>query len=282
MSTRQHYSDLRAAGKLHGTIKAAVEKRQERDKLQEEADESYILELIPLGPDHRRQAEKAARAKYPRRRNWDHAAETIHKSYVATINHGRYSSRCRYTRNSYRPQFRSCGCVTAGQALLLIGEMKYRFLAPRGWKYGRDANGLYLVRHNESRKVFRYHPNSDEWVRGIAAIRAAAINHESNQRKLISESRQKQRQQRSMQKAMKKFGVEVYVCFRDSYKSGNCAAGTATWARKNKINTRSHIPVKVIKRLAGDDRQVLRVVDYANARTLRECERGYSELSDHR
>jgi hypothetical protein len=54
--------------------------------------------------------------------------------------------------------------------------------APRGWVFGRDDLGIYVVRVRKKGAVYRYHLTSDDIRGGVAAIRAAGIHHEMEQR----------------------------------------------------------------------------------------------------
>ena len=282
--TRDHYSALRKRRILDGTIKAALAKRAERDARKYRPPtrreiERDRLALIPLGPQHAALAARTAREQYPRRRNWDSPEASYHQIGVTTTHHGRYSHRCRFERLSYVPVMRSCGMVTAGRALLLIGNDTIRIRAPRGWRFGRDENGLYLTRLRETREAFRYHPTSDEWASGLAAIRAAAIEHEQTQRRVASDARDQRRRDR--EDAALLATLPVYVCLRDSRTAGNCAAGTVAWARRHDLDPTLHVPADIVRRLADRNPQAMRAVESAERRTLTEIRRGYSLLSDH-
>ena len=292
---RQIYSALRQQGLLTGTIKAALAKREQREQRQQREPDCGRLALIPLGPRHAAAVAEAAGAQFPRRKNWDYPESSLSRHPggigIQTINHGQYSSQCYYDRISYAPIMRSCGSVTAGRALILVGEDTIRLRSPRGWRFGRDVHGLYLVRLRETREAFRYHPTSDEWVSGLAAIRAAAIAHEQTQRRVARDHRATLRRERddavaarrqARQDAALLATVPVYVCLRDSRRAGNCAAGTAAWARRHGLDARQHVPAALIRKLAKRNRQALRVVEFAERRTLDELHRGYSLISDHR
>jgi hypothetical protein len=282
--TRDHYSALRKRRILDGTIKAALAKRAERDARKYRPPtrseiERDRLALIPLGPQHAAQAARKAREQFPRRQNWDAPEAGYHQIGVTTNHHGRYSHRCRFERLSYSPVLRSCGMVTAGRALLLIGNDLIRLRAPRGWRFGRDDNGLYLVRIRETREAFRYHPTSDEWASGVAAIRSAAIEHEQTQRRVAREARDQQRRDR--EDAALLATLPVYVCLRDSRRAGNCVAGTLAWARRHELDPRQHVPADIVRRLADRNPQAMRAVESAERRTLAEIRRGYSLIADH-
>ena len=282
--TRAHYSALRKRRILDATIKAALAKRAERDARKYRPPtrreiERDRLALIPLGPQHAALAARTAREQHPRRRNWDAPEAGYHQIGIKTTHHGRYSHRCRFERVSYTPVLRACGTVTAGRALLLIGNDTIRIRAPRGWRFGRDDNGLYLVRLRETREAFRYHPTSDEWARGLAAIRSAAIAHEQTQRRVAREASDQRRQDR--EDAAMLATLPVYVCLRDSRRAGNCVAGTLAWARRHELDPRQHVPAEIVRRLADRNPQAMRAVESAERRTLTEIRRGYSLIADH-
>ena len=56
--------------------------------------------------------------------------------------------------------------------------------APRGWAFGRDDLGIYVVRVRKRGAVYPYHLTSDDVRGGVAAIRAAGIRHETSVRQL--------------------------------------------------------------------------------------------------
>jgi len=191
-----NYSELRQAGLLSGTIKDATAKRRHRDKLAlaTAPDGGYVA--IPLGTADSARVNSLARAERPRIQRWIGARglrprpspsllyrlKSGRSWGISEINCGRYSSRCTYPMIDYEPWVKSYGYTTATHLIATIWNTRYRYRAPRGWVFGRDDLGIYVVRVRKRGAVYRYHLTSDDVRGGVAAIRAAGIRHEDEQR----------------------------------------------------------------------------------------------------
>ena len=181
------YSRLRKAGLFSGTIKDATAKRRHRDKLAlaTAPDGGYVA--IPLGTADSARINSLARAERPRVQRWIGARglrpRTSPTSWgITEINCGRYSSRCTFRVTDYEPWVASYGYTTATRLIATIWDTRYRYRAPRGWVFGRDDLGIYVVRVRERGAVYPYHLTSDDVRGGVAAIRAAGIRHDTEQR----------------------------------------------------------------------------------------------------
>jgi len=279
------YQNLRNEGKLHGTIKRAVALAATRPDASAEPDKRAPIVVLPLGPVDAFFVDKLARAEHPRLKNWEGAEATAHVENrasgwtVVDQDHGAYSCRCKWHRISHTPAATSY-CHAFGTRLIArIFTSVYRLRAPRGWRYGRDELGVYVVRNDETREAFRYHLLSDDVRGGIKAIRTAALAHEIRQREVAKD----RRLAREATKAEKSIlgHVGVWISERDSQGVGNCRAGTATFARQHGLDINQHYPARTLERLVKKHFSVLSVIRYAETRTLRELRVGVCDLDDH-
>lgn len=267
------YQALRAQGKLHDTIEEWLEKRRQRDALAEPPRLQPRLATIELPVAMEREVMAEARTRHPRRQNWDRPeADTESKTVVIrTIDHGQYSRRCTWRHYSYQPVIRCCGTCSPGWLLWFHGAEHTWIRAPKGWQFGRDDLGLYIVRRGEKRIPYRYHFGGDD-LRNRATLRRAAIEHIDRQRSIERSTRRDARLRRRAE------AVGVYVTIRDSVAAGNCPAGTRRWAEDHKLNPHRAYPVEVIRQLGtsnGHASQVNRAIEAAIARTIQDLERGY-------
>jgi len=287
MSKRDKYSELRAKGRLYGTLKRARElARRRASACFQRTPPPLTVEartvVIPLSGALSAELVQWSHDLHPLRSNWEHpAASTSRGRRVCEIDNGRYSSRCTYTLWTYRPETRCCGRA-CGRWLLWFCEDQRRWLrAPRGWVFGQDRLGLYVVRRSEKRIRYRFHFDSAS-LRSIRTLHNAALDHEHNQRAADREQRERKRRQREREAEIQRaMGVGVYVGLRDSVRAGNCPAGSRTWAKNHGLDARQYYPIAVIRRLAnvnGNRHQVERACEAAIDRTVRDMERGFCEL----
>jgi hypothetical protein len=278
------YQNLRNEGKLHGTIKRAVALAATRLDASGEPGKRAATCVLPLGSEDRRTVRELARAAHPRKQNWDSEEETIDtfpRSGWAVLeeDHGSYSRRCKWHRISYTPAATSY-CHAFGTRLIArIFTTRYKLRAPRGWKYGRDELGVYVVRNDETREAFRYHLLSDDVRGGVRAIRAAGIAHEIRQREVVKDQRLVRAASRAEEKILNRAGV--WISERDSLGVGNCRAGTAVFAKKYGLNIDRHYQAPVLERLMKKHVSVAAVIRHAEIRTLRELRVGVCDLNDH-
>jgi hypothetical protein len=276
------YSKLRRENRLGGTIVAAKAKRDHRDNLARHPARRTGYRLIPIGDYDLRIVTRLAKAARPRVRRWV-GARARNKSVGATFDGrgwgvheddaGRYSARCRYRKIDYGPWVSSYGYVTATHLVARIWDSRYRYRAPRGWVFGRDDLGIYIVRLREKRESYRYHLSSDDVRGGLSAIRAAGIRHEIAQRAATKRARLLLRADKVGAAELARYGVWISVA--DSRKAGNCASGTIAWALQNGLDPGRRYPSAVIARLAATHPSVSRVLAQARHRTREELAQGF-------
>tara|TARA_A100001037_G_scaffold281475_1_gene285183 strand:+ start:8 stop:898 length:891 start_codon:yes stop_codon:yes gene_type:complete len=289
-----NFSTLRDKGLLKGTIKEAKRKRADRAAAQYITNKRAEYRVIELGPDDTREVDLLAYADRPRVQRWASAKAAGKQSYcrlggpqsrewlgqsswgIDEIDAGRYSRRCRYRKVDYHPFVRSYGYATETRLVATIWDKRYRYRAPRGWVYGMDTLGIYIRRKNETRATFRYHLTSDDVRGGLAAMRAAGIQHE-RQRREATRSLRAQKRAIKAREAFRKMlpAVGVWVSFEDSQKVGNCASGTISWGRSHGLDHRKRYPYKVIERLSKTHYSIDKILAAAEDRTIDDLERGY-------
>jgi len=278
-----------------GTIKDAVKKRRERLNRRHVA-EPLPLEtrvkrariIVPLGMDHREEAGRDARRLYPQRKNWDSCAavaEWWQNTHVRDISHGRYSSRCTYTRYTYEPQVGSFAFLTSYGMCYVYRGKKYRFRNPHGYRWGRDENGLRLYRVKKPSDD--YHPQSTDLIGPDgtpAPLRSlTAIVRENTKVRNETAARARAETKRAKDAAQKAEREGCRVCVADSLRAGNCYAGTSSWARRHGLDTSKHYePSKVLELANGDAHRVSLVVNVALRRHREEMQRGFCLVSEHR
>jgi len=287
---RKHYSTLRASNKLSGTISAAMQKRERREASQAYTDplerplRERLRNLLIVEPpqEEKDQARSRAMKEFPRRRNWEGIDPTTGDGGVESVNNGRYSRSCTYIHWTYRILVRSCVAMTSGQLTYFTDRSPRRIKAPKGWQFGADALGAYVVRRNETRGHYRYHFVGDD-LYSVSVLHRAALDHEKKQKQ---EKRQKQerRKREKIRERYRQQAIElgVYVSLHDSLRAGNCAAGSKRWATAHGLDVRKKYPAEVVRRIGracGQVLQVERAIEAATDRARLELERGYCDLS---
>lgn len=287
MAKADKYSRLRDAGKLTGTLKDCRAKRKERDERQSKPEKKNPLTVIEFGSTTQRWLSSTVmdRPEHVRKQNWDTPQPcrdlNAKKPFCHTRNHGKYSASCKYDRFTYCPMVRSCGRVTPKRLLWFFADQSGFVMAKRGWKFGKDQHGLYVVRISEKRTNFRYHFSRDDIATG-GIFREAKL-HEAGQ-KVVAEKlalQEKISAQRIVLEAKAK-EIGVYVTFQDSRRSGNCGAGTATFCREHGLDVRSCYPLEVVQRFAtnGHSFQVQRAIRAAVDRSVEDITRGFCLIGE--
>ena len=76
--------------------------------------------------------------------------------------------------------------------------------------------------------------------------------------------------------------ADIYVCAADSYRVGNCKAGTSSFANRHNLDLTRHYRAGEIAEIAnGDGRFVRAAIVAAVRRDRREKDQGYCDLSEH-
>lgn len=277
---RYFFSKLRSAGKLTGTIKSAMAKWRERQEKKLAVTPKMTLRMryerarcpIPLAGQRSRDVENRLCGLYPRRQNWEPAQPSAHGSFVSENDNGRYSSRCGYSRISYTPAIESYSLVFGKRMIYTFDGQKHTIVAPRGYRWERDANGVALVG-----AAGDYHPTSDDLLQPHAARHCVA-----QMKKLAAvrrAARDKLRQSLAMVRRAESEGARV--CLQDSRRAGNCMAGSLTWAANHGIAPHQHVRPSALAEEAEKNTRVAIVVAAAVRRHRLEMERGYSVLAEH-
>ena len=297
--SRAHYAGLRSQGLLSGTIKRAVEVRAARVSRRSGYEfERTGFVAIPPGVDDERTVRARAHSSRPRVQRW-RSPESETRPFLQDENgagrlgwalgawrvveedvgpyKGQYSQ---YRMTDYTPTVSSYGRATATRLYASIWGVPYKYRAPRGWRYGTDALGIYLVRTRERRERFRYHLTSDDVRGGLASMRGAAMEHEERRRLFDQSDRNMKRMKASMRRERRRIalalrGVQIWVGMKDSRAAGNCRAGTVVWATQHGFDHGRYYPARVIERLQRSHPSVGAVIEAARARTLQDIERGY-------
>jgi hypothetical protein len=299
---RERYSALKKTGQLAGTIKDATAKREKRDAIEgpglrfphplptlARTRHNGQLHVIPLGLDDSARVGTWARRKRPRLTNWDGATASSTWSmteqfqgamWIDEVDNGQYSGRCKYTHWTYEPRMISGGMVTARRLVAKIGVTMCEMDAPRGWRFGTDHLGLYIVRLRETRAIFRYHFDSDDVRAGKAAIRAAAMAHERGRRNAGEDNRAASVCETGrFAWGRKKTEVKVIVTRDDSISAGNCRAGTIAFARQHGLNRAAYPAETILEKTSRnggrDGRLVRQAIRIAYDRTIRDLRKGW-------
>lgn len=282
MNVKVKYQQLRSAGKLHGTLKRAVELRKQRDAMKElpgdrlatplKQHRNNARTLIPLGHAGM-DAEARIRDQNRRLKNWTSKQAGL-ETRLRTNDEGRYSRRCTYTHYTYTPLVQSYG-VACGKALYFHfdGTVK-RVAAPRGYRWGTDANGIRLI--SLSNPKADYHPLAEDLLDGVKVV----VEKLRDNLRIRIEAGKKQKQQLGAVKRAEREGATV--CLADSLRAGNCATGSINWAKRHGLDPQRHYrPSQVLALANGDIQRVAIVVTVALKRHRTEMERGYALLEEH-
>jgi hypothetical protein len=231
-----------------------------------------------------------ARPEECRRKNWGEPSRCVWGNAPGlasyTVNHGRYSSRCKYTHYTYgvtiTHTLRAAGRVLVGAIPTADGgSARLSRVLPAGWTWGHDAQGLRAV----GAGGIDYHPtlaDIRDHARGTwysAQARALAAKRRAAER----ERRAAERAQTQEGRAMRRIGPgDVWVCLADSIRAGNCMAGSVRFATAHSLDTRRHVLGAVLLRLATSaPERVQAVVEQARRREAKEFVRGYAVLAEH-
>lgn len=228
-----------------------------------------------------------------RLKNWAGTEATWLKSHIETINEGRYSSRCDYTKYSYIRRVESWGHVISPRYLYVSiqhngGFMKQIIKAPRGYYWSHDSNGIFLDKNNS--KNHDYHPTAYDFLHFLQGYMVGAkyiinkLNENYETRKENLRLAKVQKEINKIEKLSIKNKIEYakkigcFLSIVDSIKSGNCLAGTINWIERHQLEKIKHY---CPSDLPFDDQRVNNVLDYAITRHMRETKQGVCNLSDH-
>lgn len=233
------------------------------------------LTAIRLGLSDATLANTVCCEKNGRLRNWNAPIATLDRSEnlrYRTINEGRYSSSCSYTHYTYTPMMLSAGRISDDGSVLgaVINAGSYILLAPRGYRWGLDANGIRLYRIASPADDF--HPTSDDVRSGIRHIVGQLRKNAATRR----QARREKHQRDAAEKSACAHGVWVSV--DDSRAAGNCAAGTIAYCERHNLDRTRHYRAEVLLRAENSDR-VRCAIAAARKRQIADWTRGYSDLA---
>lgn len=210
-----------------------------------------------------------------------------------------------YPRDRNGVTVHSCASVqSAGQVCVAeLGTETRQFIAPRGYQWASDANGVKLVRQRDNAD---YHPTAAELFDGPAkahlvvrqladSLRANAKIRRANDRAAKRQARESARLSKMSARRAARLAkrdarltalaerLGVFVCLRDSLTHGNCQAGSLAFAARHGLDAAAHYTPQQLLTLADGDRsRIAGAIAAALRRSKREVEAGYCLLSDHR
>ncbi len=300
---RTKYQNLRDQGKLNCTIKEAVAKATRRLQnrpvkvphkgWQARLRRAYVCKVPTEGHSDRLRTEMLTVYDAPenrRKKNWEspRANDTKFMSYVHEVNHGRYSSGCRYNRYTYRLIITSYAWVDHNKRLAFqFSTNKVRRIkAPFGYFWDIDLHGVRLVSRGDRRTD--YHVNASDLLdltpRQIAAkLRGNETVRKAERKKARQEAAERRKRNIKESRVIRNAEKEgAHVCLLDSLKVGHCKVGTISWIRQHQLNPDLHYkPTQLLRIANGDQKRVALVVAYSLRRHRKEMERGYADLNDH-
>lgn len=228
--------------------------------------------LIPLSIDHISVARNRAHSAYRRKQNWLSPEPSVNLVLMTETPINYQGKFKRFTGSEYTPKLQSCGRISPDRSVLgaLIDAQQYALIAPRGYFWDIDQNGIRIVR---SRDGADYHPDSSDVVAGIKRCQHRLISLAETRRKKAVEVKAQARVTKSYDLILRKIGI---VCtFKDSIRAGNCRAGTEAYCIRHGIPLQACIPADKLPR---DSERVERVIAEAKRRTIIELQRGYAEI----
>ena len=210
-------------------------------------------------------------------KNWGETracSRWVNKGSFGSVNCGQYSSRCRYIKYSYRPEYTSFLTFGKSGGGLVYSwgfteEKHSKFVkAPKGMKFKVDDLGVKLVRLSDG---MDYHPTSIDYTARDFAQRVRAEMAANFNKRLKS---------KRLQKQFKNVVSNTYVSFLDARRAGNCVSGILTWA-KSKLNMDREalldapwlvqVPAKLLIRLDPNNNLVKNSISQAYLRETAVC-----------
>lgn len=255
-----------------------------------------------------------------KKRSLNKCTATTSTTYLKTVNHGQYSSRCRYTRLTYTPMIQSWGYVVNPSHLFIRidrfdGIISKIIKSPRGYHWSINVDGIMLI--SNSNPNVQYHPDAEDFLpmcdgrkdyfrqysvnkhsKGYAKLfryTPISINHvlksmvqkaKGNYAKAKEADRLAKLQNKSdkeLEADLKKLSRQgMTVCVKDSLAIGNCMVGTMSWLGRVGIRSNHADPITVWKLgKTTEPKRVTLVIYQAIRRHQAEQRRGYSILSEH-
>jgi len=290
---RNKYQILRAAGLLTGTVKGCLALRKQRNAANPPAGIVYgkyagmaaigrakrsVKTAVPLGSrtgvlgvlDR-------VKAANPRLREWSlgQTAAILDTPwrFREIGSNSNWSKRSTFQRGIWVQSYATCTDFRV--AVFHLDGAVHTITAPRGWRWDIDANGLRLRSCSDAR--IDYHPTASELIGDVAELprlaRAGWATRQAAKRAAKTDAAAVKRAE----------AIGVMVCLADSIRAGNCRAGSENFARNHGLDPAKHYtPAEVLAIANGQTRFVALACTAALRRTIRELDRGYSDLAEHR
>jgi hypothetical protein len=295
---RNKYKALRAAGRFHGTIKRALELRQQR-----EANRPYTRDflchrcvniaayymrrrrlergiVVPIGRQLEAELAGIVKRANPHLRNWKGGVSETGSlaeamgwySIWSTGSNSDWRKRSTFERGvSVHSMFSATNTVSG---TIHCGPHQRNVTLPKGWVFDIDENGLFIRRSVLVRSLgpCDFHPTAADLLR--MSPKELIATARENARVRAAQERQQRQEARALMEQVRRAEREgATVCLADSLRVGNCYAGTVRWAARAGLARNKHHKPSQIAKLAGaaghEARRVMLVIRYAN-------------LSDHR
>jgi hypothetical protein len=148
----------------------------------------------------------------------------------------------------------------------VLHNSEFVLTLPEGYAWRRDDLGLFAI-HLESGAD--YHVDAGDLIGRNAA------------RKIVQELEHNAAIRKAAESEIAAVSDDVYVCFADSLRAGNCRAGTRAFAEKFDLSEGKHYPAKLLKALAPKEPRLKITLLAAAKRHAAEMARGYALLADH-
>lgn len=188
-----------------------------------------------------------------------------------------------YPRNVNTLQIYSCAYASKSAVIAHVGDKKRTLKARKNYVFGVDEYGIYIARAGAESDADKYHPTGEELLRGNAALIKALSAIKKQRKEALAAEKERAKEAAARRKALpkaRKYGITV--CFRDSIRAGNCAAGTLTFGDRHGLERGRHYPLKLIEKLSERKPEVKRVIQHAIERAAKEMATGVCWLADHR
>jgi hypothetical protein len=246
------------------------------DKYFSAKNQSVFKKILVENLDLAYKASNAARENNKRIQNWRHAensSDFCDLGYYRSIDCGRYSRGCTYTKWGYAPRYTS---------FVLIGESgrgvvyKYgwnqekhsKFIpAPKGMKFKKDNLGLVLIRQSDN---MDYHPTYQDLLSKNFATRVRATMAQNYLNRI--RTKKLERQKKFHDAIFNREINKTFVTFSDARRAGNCVSGIVNWA-KTKLNMEreqlidapwlTQVPAKLLLRLDPNNQLVKNSINQA-------------------
>jgi hypothetical protein len=284
---RAKYQALRNAGKLTGTIEAAVRLRDKRaaakpqkvsGKWKQNLRAKWVRS-IPLGSNDRAAAYAIGRELRSHIRNFHDVSASIETNNgrgctVIDRDAGRHGGPCTYRKIEHTIFVTSYGRTDGRVLTYRLFTTDKTIKAPFGYRWGYDSNGIKL--YAIARPADDFHPDTADLAAGSKHCVEKLKRNAETRCKCVGETKH----QIALIRKAEREGLSV--CLADSLKAGNCRAGTIAWANRHGFSNGQHYkPSQLLADANGDTPRVALVVAVALRRHRREMEQGYAVLAEH-